>query len=89
MMRRQHINNKKVSLVILDEADEMLSSGLKSKFIIFSYLDSGVQLCLFSATMPSELSKITEKFMRDPIKILVKSECLFWKVLLNITLVRY
>lgn len=77
MMRRQHINNKKVSLVILDEADEMLSSGFKEQiYNIFQYLDSGVQLCLFSATMPSELSVLTEKFMRDPIKILVKSEML-------------
>jgi len=77
MMRRQHINNKKVSMVILDEADEMLSSGFKEQiYNIFQYLDSGVQLCLFSATMPPELSVLTEKFMRDPIKILVKSEML-------------
>ncbi len=77
MMRRNHINNKKVSLVILDEADEMLSSGFKEQvYNIFQYLNSEVQLCLFSATMPSELSLLTEKFMRDPIKILVKSEML-------------
>lgn len=77
MMRRNHINNKKVSLVILDEADEMLSSGFKEQvYNIFQYLKSDVQLCLFSATMPSELSMLTEKFMRDPIKILVKSEML-------------
>ena len=77
MMRRKHINNKRVSMVILDEADEMLSSGFKEQiYNIFQYLDSKVQLCLFSATMPSELSVLTEKFMRDPIKILVKSEML-------------
>jgi translation initiation factor 4A len=77
MMRRQHINNKRVKLVILDEADEMLSSGFKEQiYNIFQFLPKDVQLCLFSATMPPELSTLTEKFMRDPIQILVKSEML-------------
>jgi len=77
MMRRQHINNKRIKLVILDEADEMLSSGFKEQiYNIFQFLPKDVQLCLFSATMPPELSTLTEKFMQDPIKILVKSEML-------------
>mgnify|MGYP006101880465 FL=1 len=77
MMRRQHINNKRIKLVILDEADEMLSSGFKEQiYNIFQFLPKDVQLCLFSATMPPELSTLTEKFMQDPIQILVKSEML-------------
>ena len=33
-----------------------------------------VQVGLFSATMPSEILKITKQFMRDPATILVKNE---------------
>ena len=37
-------------------------------------MPSNVQVALFSATMPAELSSLTEKFMRNPIKILVKAD---------------
>ena len=33
-----------------------------------------VQVALFSATMPNELNTLTDKFMRNPVKILVKNE---------------
>ena len=62
-------------MIVLDEADEMLSSGFKDQvYDIFQYLPQEIQVALFSATMPLELSNLTEKFMRDPVKILVKSE---------------
>lgn len=77
MMRRNNIISKNIKMLVLDEADEMLSSGFKDQiYNIFSHLSKEVQLCLFSATMPRELSNLTEQFMRDPIKILVKSEML-------------
>lgn len=77
MMRRNHIHSKSIQLIVLDEADEMLSSGFKEQvYNIFQYLNKDVQVCLFSATLPSEINSLTEKFMRDPIKILVKSEML-------------
>jgi len=77
MMRRNYIHSKSIQLIVLDEADEMLSSGFKEQvYNIFQYLNKDVQVCLFSATLPSEINSLTEKFMRDPIKILVKSEML-------------
>ena len=77
MMRRNNIVSKNIKMLVLDEADEMLSSGFKDQiYNIFSFLNKDVQLCLFSATMPRELSNLTEQFMRDPIKILVKSDML-------------
>lgn len=77
MLRRNVINSKGIKLLILDEADEMLSSGFKDQiYSIFQFLNKEVQLCLFSATLPNELSKLTDQFMRDPIKILVKSDML-------------
>jgi len=75
MMRRKHINGNKIKLIVLDEADEMLSSGFKEQvYSIFQYLSNDIQVTLFSATMPPTLYSLAEKFMRDPIKIIVKTE---------------
>jgi translation initiation factor 4A len=75
LIRRRKINPKTIKLMVMDEADEMLSIGFKEQiYNIFQFLGSNVQIALFSATLPSEIQSITEKFMRDPIKILVKTE---------------
>ena len=75
MMRRDRISSKSIKLIILDEADEMLSAGFKDQvYNIFQYLNSEVQVCLFSATLPDGISSITDKIMRNPIKICVKRE---------------
>jgi len=77
LIKRKKINTKTIKLMILDEADEMLSSGFKEQvYNIFQFLSNDVQLCLFSATLPLEIQNLTEKFMRDPVKILVKTEAI-------------
>ena len=77
MMKRSHIKNTDIKLIILDEADEMLCVGFKEQvYNIFQYLNKDVQVGLFSATLPNEINALTDKFMRDPVKILVKSEML-------------
>ena len=77
MIRRNYINAKTLKLIVLDEADEMLSSGFKEQvYNIFQHLSNNIQVALFSATLPPELSALTDKFMRNPVKILVKSEML-------------
>ena len=75
MMRRDKIGCKSIKLVILDEADEMLSPGFKEQvYNIFQHLNNDVQVCLFSATLPEEIYKIVSKIMRNPINISVKRE---------------
>jgi translation initiation factor 4A len=77
MIKRKHINGNKLKLVILDEADEMLSSGFKEQvYNIFQHLNTEVQIALFSATLPNNIFQITTKFMRNPVTICVKSESL-------------
>ena len=77
MMRRDKISSKKIELIILDEADEMLSSGFKDQvYNIFQYLKSDVQVVLVSATLPEGINTIISKIMRNPIKIEVKREML-------------
>merc|ERR1711937_334123 len=59
----------------LDEADEMLSRGFKEQiYDIFKFLPEQVQVCLFSATMPLDVLEVTDRFMREPVRILVKKD---------------
>ena len=76
-LKNNHIDSKKTELIVIDEADEMLSYGFKEQiYNIFKFLSNDIQVTLFSATMPQELYSLTDKFLRNPIKILVKSEML-------------
>jgi translation initiation factor 4A len=77
LIRSGNLKTNNIRTLILDEADEMLSSGFKDQvYNIFQYLNNDTQVGLFSATLPIELNSLTEKFMRNPIKILVKKEML-------------
>jgi len=75
MLRRRKLNASKLKLIILDEADELLSVGFKEQvYNIFQHMPQNVQVGLFSATLPYEVHSLTDKFMRNPIKVLVKAE---------------
>jgi len=75
MINRRALRMENVALFILDEADEMLSRGFKEQiYALFQFLPDKVQVALFSATMPSDVLDVTVRFMRDPIRILVKRD---------------
>ncbi|KAG2456761.1 IF4A2 factor, partial [Polypterus senegalus] len=75
MLNRRYISPKFIKIFVLDEADEMLSRGFKDQiYEIFQKLNSNIQVVLLSATMPAEVLDVTKKFMREPIRILVKKE---------------
>ena len=75
MINKKYINVNTLKMLILDEADEMLSHiFINQIYDIFQNLPSTIQVCLFSATMNKSFFSITQKFMRDPVKILVKTE---------------
>jgi len=77
MIRRKYLKTDNIIFLVLDEADEMLSAGFKDQiYKIFQFMSNDVQLGLFSATMPDELSMLTSKFMRNPMKILEKRQLL-------------
>ena len=63
---------------VFPEISQWLFSDIILVFVeiydVFQYLPANVQVCLFSATMPIEILGITSRFMRDPVKILVKKE---------------
>ena len=75
MIAEGHLRTEETKLFILDEADEMLQVGFEDQVRdVIRYLPESVQCCLFSATMPKEVLTLTTKFMRDPVKILVKAD---------------
>ncbi|KAF7643305.1 hypothetical protein LDENG_00241970 [Lucifuga dentata] len=75
MLSRKYLCSRRIKMFVLDEADEMLSRGFKDQiYDIFQKLCSSTQVVLLSATMPADVLEVTKKFMRDPIRILVKKE---------------
>lgn len=65
-----------LKLFILDEADELLSSGFKEQiYEIYQLIDNdNLQNAILSATLSPDILDIAENFMKDPIKILVKND---------------
>lgn len=75
MINRGAIRPDTIRQFILDEADEMLSRGFKDQiYKVFQFMSMEIQVVLLSATMPPDVLEVTKRFMRDPIKILVKKE---------------
>ncbi len=66
-MRRGTLSLGNVRLVVLDEADEMLSMGFREDIeTILQDVPEARQTVLFSATMPDAIMELTTRFMRDP-----------------------
>lgn len=75
MISRKSLDPRNIKIFVLDEADEMLSRGFKDQiYDVFRKLPSNTQVILLSATMPTDVLEVTKRFMRDPIRILVKKE---------------
>jgi len=75
MINRRALRLDSIRQFFLDEADEMLSRGFKDQiYDIFKFLPESVQVCLFSATMPLDVLEVTQRFMREPVRILVKKD---------------
>lgn len=73
-LKRNKINTDYLKILILDEADEMLSRGFQEQIrYIFQYLNNNSQICLFSATMPPEMLELTTDFMNNPVRYLIKN----------------
>ncbi|HKH49667.1 MAG TPA: DEAD/DEAH box helicase [Thermoanaerobaculia bacterium] len=69
-LRRGTLRLDSVRIVILDEADEMLRMGfLEDVEWILSQAPAGRQTALFSATLPREVRRISERYLKNPVSI--------------------
>ena len=73
-IHRHTLKLDNLSMVVLDEADEMLNMGFREDIeSILSYVPDGHQTLLFSATMPQAILDITDQYQHDPLMIETKS----------------
>jgi len=67
ILKRNMLDNFAPSIVVLDEADEMLDMGFLDDINeIFSYLPTNRQTLLFSATMPAPIKTLASRILKDP-----------------------
>ncbi|SOD74465.1 ATP-dependent RNA helicase CsdA [Jatrophihabitans sp. GAS493] len=75
-----HLNKKtldltKLRFLVLDEADEMLQMGFQEDVeTILADTPEDKQVALFSATMPSQIRRISKRYLTDAAEITVKSK---------------
>ncbi|MBS7564226.1 DEAD/DEAH box helicase [Mucilaginibacter sp. Bleaf8] len=70
IINRKAIDFSQVQYVVLDEADEMLNMGFQEDIDnILSTTPEDKKTWLFSATMPSEVRRISKKYMTDPFEL--------------------
>jgi len=67
ILKKGMLNDFTPSMVVLDEADEMLDMGFLDDINeIFSYLPTNRQTLLFSATMPQPIKTLASRILKDP-----------------------
>jgi len=77
MIQKNFLYTNNIKTLIFDEADEILSYGFKETvYNIVKSVPKTCQICLFSATIPTELLELSSSFMNKPEKILVDKEAL-------------
>ena len=74
-LRKKYLNLSKLSVLVLDEADEMLDLGFKEDLdkIILSSPENSRKL-LFSATLPKKIISLANKYQKNPKRIEVSNQ---------------
>ncbi|CCW62333.1 unnamed protein product [Phytomonas sp. EM1] len=74
MIKRKCLRVDALKTLVLDEADEMLGKGFKAQIHDIYRMVPPLQVVLVSATLPADVLDMTEKFMTEPARILVKRD---------------
>ena len=74
LMNRNVLDLSQVRTVVLDEADEMLSMGfIEDIETILAATPAERQTALFSATMPTPIRRLADKYMREPQSVTIQA----------------
>ncbi len=69
-LRRESLDFTKLKTLVLDEADEMLKMGFQEDVEwILGHIPAEHQTALFSATMPREVRRIADKYLKNPVNV--------------------
>ena len=70
LIKRKALKVGSIQFLVLDEADEMLNMGFKDELdAILENTPENKQTLLFSATMPKEVQRIADNYLKDPVEI--------------------
>ncbi|MGB0780873.1 MAG: DEAD/DEAH box helicase [Candidatus Poseidoniaceae archaeon] len=74
-MERGNVDLNQYDVLVLDEADEMLSMGFADDLeYIVEQMNPDHQTLLFSATMPKHVQKLANRILEDPVQIQASGE---------------
>jgi len=70
LMNQRHVDLRNVDCLVLDEADRMLDMGfVRDVRKIIAALPEKRQSLLFSATMPSDIARLSKEILNDPVRV--------------------
>ena len=74
-LERGSLDLSQLRCLVLDEADEMLRMGfIDDVETVLKKVPEQRQVALFSATMPSQIKRIAQTYLRDPVEIAIKAQ---------------
>ncbi len=74
LIERKWINLKEFNTAVLDEADRMLEMGFVADMkYMMALMPKEKQTLFFSATLSSDIEKLIKDFLRDPVRVSVKT----------------
>ena len=74
-LERGSLDLSQLRMLVLDEADEMLRMGfIDDVEAVLKKTPETRQVALFSATMPAQIKRIAQTYLKDPVEIAIKAQ---------------